>query len=79
MTEKKTLKKELKVGYKIDVGKFRNVRTNITKITLDNHGQPVIHTSKGEKKALTFRLVKLDADKEQDETVSDKQPEPANN
>lgn len=51
---------ELKIGDKIDVGKFRNVRTLITDITLDDHGQPVIHTDKGERKALSFRLRKLD-------------------
>ena len=51
---------ELKIGDKIDVGKFRNVRTVITDITLDDHGQPVIHTDKGERKALSVRLRKLD-------------------
>ena len=51
---------ELKIGDKIDVGKFRNVRTIITDISLDDHGQPVIHTDKGERKALSFRLRKLD-------------------
>ena len=51
---------EIKIGDKIDVGKFRNVRTDITDISLDDHGQPVIHTDKGERKALSFRLRKLD-------------------
>ena len=51
---------ELKIGDKIDVGKFRNVRTVIPDISLDDHGQPVIHTDKGERKALSFRLRKLD-------------------
>jgi len=51
---------ELKIGDKIDVGKFRNVRTVITDISLDDHGQPVIYTDKGERKALSFRLRKLD-------------------
>ena len=51
---------ELKIGDKIDVGKFRNVRTVIIDISLDDHGQPVIHTDKGERKALSFRLRKLD-------------------
>ena len=43
-----------------DVGKFRNVRTTITDISLDDHGQPVVHTDKGERKALAFRVRKLD-------------------
>ena len=50
----------LKVGDKIDTGRFRNVRTEITEIKTDQYGQPVIVTSRGDKKALTFRLVKLD-------------------
>ena len=50
----------LKVGDKIDTGRFRNVRTEITDIKKDQYGQPVIVTTRGDKKALTFRLVKLD-------------------
>ncbi len=52
----------LKVGDKIDLGRFRNVRAEIVDIKKDQYGQPVIVTSKGDKKALTFRLVKLDKD-----------------
>ena len=37
--------------------------SEIKDIKLDDHGQPVIITSKGEKKALSFRLVKLDEGK----------------
>ena len=51
---------ELKVGDKIDLGRFKNVRSEIKDIKLDQHGQPVIVTNKGEKKALSFRLSKLD-------------------
>ena len=54
---------ELNVGDKIDLGRFKNVRSEIKDIKLDDHGQPVIITSKGEKKALSFRLVKLDEGK----------------
>ena len=39
------------------------VDSEIKDIKLDDHGQPVIVTSKGEKKALSFRLVKLDEGK----------------
>ena len=42
---------ELNVGDKIDLGRFKNVRSEIKDIKLDDHGQPVIITSKGEKKA----------------------------
>ncbi|OUU25610.1 MAG: hypothetical protein CBB97_09355 [Candidatus Endolissoclinum sp. TMED37] len=54
---------ELNVGDKIDLGRFKNVRSEIKDIKLDDHGQPVIVTSKGEKKALSFILVKLDEGK----------------
>jgi len=51
---------ELKVGDKINLGRFKNVRSEIKDIKIDEYGQPVIVTSKGEKKALSFRLIKLD-------------------
>lgn len=51
---------ELKVGDKINLGKFKNVRSEIKDIKVDEYGQPVIVTTKGEKKALSFRLRKLD-------------------
>ena len=50
---------ELKVGDKINLGKFKNVRSEIKDIKVDDYGQPVIVTTKGEKKALSFRLIKL--------------------
>jgi len=53
----------LKVGDKIDTGRFRNVRSEIVDIKKDQYGQPVIVTTRGNKKALTFRLVKLNKDK----------------
>ena len=56
----KSFKIELKVGDKIDLGRLKNVRSEIKDIKTDQHGQPVIVTSKGEKKALSFRLSKLD-------------------
>jgi hypothetical protein len=37
---------ELKVGDKIDLGRFKNVRSEIKDIKLDQHGQPVIVTKK---------------------------------
>tara|TARA_Y100001938_G_C8053136_1_gene412977 strand:- start:499 stop:729 length:231 start_codon:yes stop_codon:yes gene_type:complete len=55
----KEYKLTLKVGDKIEVGRFRNVATTIKGIELDEHSQPVIITSKGSKKVLTFRLNKL--------------------
>ena len=51
---------ELKVGDKINLGRFKNVRSEIKDIKVDEYGRPVIVTTKGEKKALSFRLIKLD-------------------
>ena len=50
---------EVKVGDEIEVGKFRNVLTKIKDIEFDEHGQPVVVTSKGKKKLLSCRLSKL--------------------
>jgi len=50
----------LKVGDSIDLGRFKNVSAKILDIKKDGYGQPVIVTSKGDKKALTFRLKKLE-------------------
>ena len=55
----KEYKLSIKVGDKVEVGRFRNVTTAIKKIELDEHGQPVIITSKGAKKLLSCRLSKL--------------------
>jgi len=55
----KTYKIEIKVGDKIEVGRFRNVQAQITAIEIDEHGQPVIFTSKGKKKLFSCRLSKL--------------------
>ena len=50
----------LKVGDSIELGRFKNITAKILDIKKDTHGQPVIVTSKGDKKALTFRLKKLE-------------------
>ena len=41
----------IKVGDVVEVGRFRNVTTKIKNIKLDKNGQPVIVTSKGDKKS----------------------------
>ena len=55
----KEYKLNIKVGDEVEVGRFRNVVTKIKAIETDKHGQPVIITSKGAKKLLSCRLVKL--------------------
>ena len=57
----KSIQIDLHIGDKISVGKFRNIRKTITDIKLDDYGQPVIVTDdEKERKALSFRLAKLD-------------------
>ena len=56
----KSLTVEINVGDEIQVGRFRNVSTKIKSIEFDEHGQPVLVTSKGKKKLFTCRLQKLD-------------------
>lgn len=50
----KELTVKLKVGDEILVGRFRNVNAKIKDISIDDNGQPVIHTSKGEKERIGF-------------------------
>ena len=55
----KEFKLNIRVGDLIEVGRFRNVQTKIKAIEMDEHGQPVLITSKGKKKLFSCRLVKL--------------------
>tara|TARA_B100000686_G_scaffold331837_1_gene395886 strand:+ start:149 stop:367 length:219 start_codon:yes stop_codon:yes gene_type:complete len=56
----KEYKLNVRVGDLISVGRFRNVQTKIKAIETDENGQPVVYTSKGKKKLLSCRLVKLE-------------------
>ena len=55
----KSYKVDIKVGDKIVVGRFRNVQPTIKAIQIDEHGQPIVLTSKGKKKLFSCRLSKL--------------------
>ncbi|HBY69858.1 MAG TPA: hypothetical protein DEG69_20205 [Flavobacteriaceae bacterium] len=55
----KSYKVDIKVGDKIEVGRFRNVQATIKAIQIDEHGQPIVFTSKGKKKLFSCRLSKL--------------------
>ncbi len=59
VTQVKEYKVTIKTGDKISVGRFRNVATTVKGIELDEHGQPVIITTKGKKKLFTCRFEKL--------------------
>jgi hypothetical protein len=48
------------VGDEILVGKFRNSKAKITKIEVNTSGEITLKTTKGERKALTFRRVPED-------------------
>ena len=55
----KELTVKLKVGDEILVGRFRNVNATDQRLSLLTiNGQPVIHTSKGKKNVLGFRVSK---------------------
>jgi hypothetical protein len=55
----KSFKLEINVGDTVEVGRFRNVIAKVKDISIDEHGQPVIITSKGPKKLFSCRLSKL--------------------
>jgi hypothetical protein len=55
----KEYKFKITVGDLVEVGRFRNVQTKVKAIEVDEHGQPVIITSKGKKKLFSCRVVKL--------------------
>ena len=50
----------IKAGDLVYLGRFRNVQTKIKSIDIDEHGQPVIVTSKGKKKLFSCRVMKLE-------------------
>ena len=56
-TSPKQVSIHLEVGQEILVGKFRNSRAKITKIEVASSGDVVIKTTKGERNALTFKLI----------------------
>ena len=56
-TSPKSVSITLAVGQEILVGKFRNSRARITKIAVASSGDVVLKTTKGERNALTFKIV----------------------
>ena len=50
----------IKAGDLVYLGRFRNVQTKIKSIDIDEHGQPVIITSKGKKKLFSCRIMELE-------------------
>jgi len=61
-TSPKQVSITLEVGQEIMVGKFRNSRARITKIEVASSGDVVLKTTKGERNALTFKIIPEDFD-----------------
>jgi hypothetical protein len=55
----KSYRIDVNVGDLVDVGRFRNVQTKIKGIEIDEHGQPVIITTKGKKKLFSLTINKI--------------------
>lgn len=47
------------VGDEIYVGKFKNRKATVTGFGKDKHGQPILHTTKGDQQLFKPRLAKL--------------------
>lgn len=64
----------LRKGDEVKVGKFKNRKAEITGFDTDEHGQPVLKTSKGDQKLFKPRISKLEPklnERTEDEVGSD--------
>ena len=59
---------DMVVGDEVKVGRFKNRKAEIKGFTKDDHGQPVLKTTKGDQKLFKPRISKLEPDKKLDET-----------
>ena len=65
----KTLKlPDMNVGDEVKVGRFKNRKAIVKGFKKDDHGQPVLKTTKGDQKLFKPRISKLEPNKELDET-----------
>lgn len=55
------------VGDVCYVGKFKNRKATVTGFGTDKHGQPILHTTKGDQQLFKPRLAKLMKDDEVEE------------
>jgi hypothetical protein len=60
----------ISIGDEVKVGKFKNRKAEVKGFTKDDHGQPVLKTTKGDQKLYKPRVSKLEP-KEVDEGVDD--------
>ena len=67
--DKDTLKlPDMNVGDEVKVGRFKNRKAEIKGFKKDDHGQPVLKTTKGDQKLFKPRISKLEPTKKLDET-----------
>ncbi len=67
--DKETLKlPDMNVGDEVKVGRFKNRKATVKGFKKDDHGQPVLKTTKGDQKLFKPRISKLEPNKKLDET-----------
>ena len=49
----------IEVGDSVLIGKFKNRKATVTGFGTDKHGQPILHTTKGDQPLFKPRLAKL--------------------
>ena len=54
---------KIKKGDEVKVGKFKNKKAEVTGFDVDDHGQPVLQTTKGDQKLFKPRISKLEPEK----------------
>jgi hypothetical protein len=54
---------EISVGDTVKVGKFKNRKAEVKGFETDDHGQPVLKTTKGDQKLFKPRIAKLEPKK----------------
>jgi hypothetical protein len=57
------------VGDEIRIGKFKNRKATVTGFGTDKHGQPILHTTKGDQQLFKPRLAKLMKDEVEEDAM----------
>ena len=63
----------ISVGDEVKVGKWKNRKAIVKGFTKDDHGQPVLKTTKGDQKLYKPRVSKLEPEKKKLDEISDKE------
>ena len=59
----------IEIGDSIRVGKFKNRNATVTGFGTDKHGQPILHTTKGDQALFKPRLAKLMKDEVEEDAM----------